>query len=202
MKPESGGSSEHKGLSEQEVAMFEAHKRNVEIDEQNRLLKHLLFQLVFQIFLVVADADGEIDSKEITAFRSFLGNRSENCSNSYTKRLFHVTLKSFVLLLDQYRRKKIKKDFDMIEKTMVMVGKIVSIKMMKSICSDLNNMAEAIAKASGGFIGLGSKISKEEANVIEDIKTAFKNATAASVAYKKKIKKPNKSVKQEAAGKK
>lgn len=152
----------------------------MDVDDQNRQLKYMLQYLVFQIFLLVADADGEIDSKEITAFRDFLSNRKLNCSNGYTKRLFHVTLKNFVLLLDQYRRDKIVKDLEMVEQTMMMIGKIVSAEMMIAICNDLNNLGEAVAKASGGFIGLGSKVSKEEASVMSDLKTIFQNAISES----------------------
>ena len=49
----------------------------------------------------------------------------------------------------------------------------LSGKEKKDFCKELVDQATAVAESSGGFLGLGNKISKAEQKVIDTLKTAF-----------------------------
>ena len=169
------------------VPMFEDHhgetlaelnleRKRITFQKYQREMKKALHRLAFQIFILVADADGKIDAKEVSLFRDFLKHRADNCSNKYTQRIYHSTIIDYSILIDQYHKKKIKKDITQVEKVMGFVQKCVSPIILTSICKDLNELGKAIAEASGGFGGLTNPISKEEADVIAALKKIYKTA--------------------------
>jgi hypothetical protein len=170
-----------------ENSMFEDHhgqtltelnqeRKKIKFQKYQRNMKKALHRLAFQIFLLVADADGKIDSKEVTLFRDFLKKRADNCSNKYTRRIFHSTVIDYSVFINQYHQGKIKKDITQVEKVMTFVQKCVSPDILASICRDLTGLAKAIAGASGGFAGITNPISKEESNVIDKLEKIYKKA--------------------------
>jgi tellurite resistance protein len=150
--------------------------KNLLIEKQNIVGKRLLRLLPFQIFILVADADGKTDNKEVAQFREFLNLREKNCSNPYTRRMFHSTVVNYTALTNRYLGGQIVKDFKIIQKAMKYMQMIVSPTVMASICKDLRELAVAIAEASGGFLGMTTSISDEETNVIEKLDKIFKQA--------------------------
>ena len=146
------------------------------IEKQNIEMKRLLRILPFQIFILVADADGKTDNKEVAQFREFLTQREKHCTNTYTRRMFHSTVINYTALTNRYLGGHIKKDFSIVEKAMNYVRICVSQKVMTDICKDLRELAVAIAEASGGFLGMTTSISKEEEIVIEKLDKIFAQA--------------------------
>ena len=156
--------------------------------KRKREMKAMLQRLAFQIFLLVADADDEIDTKEINEFRKFLSERENHCSNPYTRRIFHSTVINYNALLDAYNKKRLKKDIHLVEKAMAYVQKCLSKKQMESFCHDLRDLATSIAEASGGFIGMGNHVSTEERGMIKQLEKIFtKSIENATGSEEKKI---------------
>jgi hypothetical protein len=152
--------------------------KNILIDKQNVVGKRLLRLLPFQIFILVADADGKTDTKEVAQFRDFLNQREKNCSNPYTRRMFHATVVNYSALTNRYLGGHIVKDFKIVQKAMDYMQMVVSQTIMGEICKDLNELAVAVAEASGGFLGMTSPISEEEALVIKKLDQLFEQAKA------------------------
>ncbi len=144
--------------------------------KQNAEMKRLLRLLPFQIFILVADADGKIDQKEVSQFKEFLGHRAKHCSTTYTKRMFHSTLVNYSDLTNRYLGGGIKKDIGMVQKAAGYIQMSASEKVRNAIFKDLKELAIAIAEASGGIMGLTSPINKKEEAMIEEINMAFDQA--------------------------
>lgn len=153
-----------------------AKKKNHLIKQQNKIMKQLLRRLAFQIFLLVADADGTIDPKEVAQFRKFLTDRQNTCHSKYTKRIYHSTVVNFSTLLGHYHTERIKKDINQVSKTLGYVELCVPPDTMAEICHDLEQLALGIAEASGGMLGLRSPISKAEQDVIDQLKEVFEHS--------------------------
>ncbi len=151
-------------------------KKNHLIKKQNRIMKQLLSRLAFQIFLLVADADSNIDPKEVAKFREFLKDREGHCTNNYTRRIFHSTIINYSNLLGHYQSGRIKKDMAQVTKTMAYIELCVTPKTMSAICCDLEELAIAIAQASGGLLGLRKPISREEEAVVNQLKAIFQKS--------------------------
>jgi len=154
--------------------------KDILIEKQNIEMKRLLRLLPFQIFLLVADADGKIDPKEVAQFKEFLNQRERRCSNTYTRRMFHATVVNYTALTNRFLGGHIKKDFTIVEKVMNYVQLCVPFKTMSEICQDLRELAVAIAEASGGFLGVTSPISKEEDEVLKKLDEIFDRALAST----------------------
>ncbi|NQU65038.1 MAG: hypothetical protein HQ517_12270 [SAR324 cluster bacterium] len=93
-------------------------KKNILIEKQNKEMKRLFRLLPFQIFLLVADADGKTDTKEVAQFRDFISHREIHCSNPYTRRMLHATVVNYTALTNRYLNGQIKKDFSIVKKAM------------------------------------------------------------------------------------
>ncbi len=150
--------------------------KNILINKQNVVGKRLLRLLPFQIFILVADADGKTDTKEVAQFRDFLNQREKNCSNAYTRRMFHSTVVNYSALTNRYLGGHIVKDFKIVQQAMKYMQMVVSQAIMSDICKDLKELAVAVAEASGGFLGMTSPVSDEEAVVIEKLDQIFQKA--------------------------
>jgi len=151
-------------------------EKSVLIAKQNAEMKRLLRLLPFQIFILVADADGKIDQKEVAQFKEFLGHRAKNCSTIYTRRMFHSTLVNYTDLTNRYLGGGIKKDIGVIQKAAGYIQMSASEKVRKAIFKDLKELAVAIAEASGGIMGMTSPINKKEEAILEEINMAFNQA--------------------------
>lgn len=150
--------------------------KNELIEKQNVELKRLVRLLPFQIFILVAHADELIDPKEIAQFKEILNKRKNRCTNQYTLRMYHATVLNFNSLTARYYNGQIKKDFSQVEKTMNYIRMCVPQSMIRKICDDLSSLAVAIARASGGFLGMTSPVSKEEQEIIDRLDEIFQDA--------------------------
>lgn len=155
---------------------LDAKKKNHFIQQQNKIMKQLLRRLAFQIFLLVADADGKIDPKEVAQFRKLITQRERYCVNKYTRRIYHETVVNYSTLLGHYHTGRIKKNFNQVIKTMAYVQMCVTPETMAEFCNDLDELAVAVAEASGGLIGLKSSISQEEQKVIDKLRAIYKES--------------------------
>jgi tellurite resistance protein len=158
------------------IKEMERERKNRLIEKYNHRLRKLSQRLAFQIFILVADADGEIDSKEITGFKTFLNDRAEVCTNPFTQRIFHLTLVNYSILTDRFQKKTLQKSMDELQQTMKLIEKCVSSRLMASICNDLKSLATAVARASGGFLGVGSPVSAEEEKVLQELSEVFEES--------------------------
>lgn len=168
-------------LDQSTAKASEIVKKNLLIQKQNKEMKRLFRLLPFQIFLLVADADGKTDTKEVGQFKDFLNHREAHCSNPYTRRMLHSTVVNYTALTNRYLSGQIKKDFSIVEKAMSYMRVCVSQTVMIDICKDLRELASSIAEASGGFLGMTSAISKEEEMVIEKLDGIFHQAIEQAV---------------------
>lgn len=150
-------------------------------EKQTLEYKRMVKMMPFQIFLLVADADGKIDPKEVAQFREFLSKREKHCSNQYTRRMYHSTVINYSALTNRFHGGQIKKDYDVVEKAMDYVAMCVNPRVMAAICNDLKDLAVAIAEASGGFMGVTSPVSKEEEEVIKNLERIFAEASTKAV---------------------
>ena len=164
-----------KMLAKSSEKAVKAISKNEFIEKQNVEMKRLLKMLPFQIFLLVADADQEIDPKEVVQFKEFISQRKKHVSNQYTLRMFHNTVVNYTALTNRYYQGKIKKDISIVEKCMWYIQMCVSQSTIIKICHDLRELTIAIAEASGGFMGMTSPISKEEEAVIQKLDSIFDN---------------------------
>lgn len=173
-KPQPEIKSEVEKVQEQSSAQAIARvEKNLLIERQNLVGKRLLRLLPFQIFLLVADADGKTDTKEVAGFREFINQREKYCSNPYTRRMFHSTVVNYPALTNRYLSGSLKKDFKIVQNAIHYMQICVSSRLMADICKDLKQMAVAVAEASGGFMGMTSPISSEEEAVLKKLDKIF-----------------------------
>jgi hypothetical protein len=151
-------------------------EKNQLIEKQNTVGKRLLRLLPFHIFMLVSEADGKTDNKEVGQFREFLNRREKHTSNAYTRRMFHTTVVNYTALTNRYLGGHIKKDFKVVQQAMNYMQIAVSQPVMKEICKDLRELAVAIAEASGGFLSMTTPISPEEGKIIEKLDQIFEQA--------------------------
>ncbi|MCP4757820.1 MAG: hypothetical protein GY866_43730 [Proteobacteria bacterium] len=155
---------------------IEKVEKDLLIEKRNLIGRKLLRLLPFQIFILVADADGKTDTKELAQFKDFLNQREKHCSNPYTRRMFHTTVVNYAALTNRYLGGHIKKDFSIVQKAMDYIRICVSQTMTAEICSDLRELAVSIAEASGGFLGMTTPIGQEEEKVIKQLNKIFDQA--------------------------
>jgi len=158
-------------------AKIQDEKEKLRADKTDEVQK-LLKSLPFQIFILVADADGRIDHKEFTGFKEFLRGRAKNCSSTYTKRMFHSTLVDYSDTTKRYLEGGIQKDIQLVFKAIEYIQKYTSEEVMIAIFKDLKELAIAIAEASGGILGITSPICKKEAAILSQMDIAFSQAIA------------------------
>jgi len=174
-------SNAEKMLDQSTAIASERVKRNLLIEKQNKEMKRLFRLLPFQIFLLVAEADGKTDAKEVAQFREFINHRATHCSNPYTRRMLHSTVVNYTVLTNRFLSGQLKKDFKIVEKAMTYMRVCVTKTVLTDICKDLRELAVAIAEASGGFLGVTSPISKEEEAVLEKLNATFNQAIEKAV---------------------
>ena len=124
-------------------------------------------------FILIAAADGEIDNKEVMSFinnMGDLGGRQE--VPSQIRAMFKALPNSAKSLIDKFTPKKETSEelYDLVLESSECVKETYSEKIAQSFNEILIELATNIAKASGGFLGLGSKIDRSEKKVIEELK--------------------------------
>lgn len=136
---------------------------------QTLSLRKLLLELPFQLFLLISDADNEIDKNELALFVRILKDRKW-CKSYCAQTIFTQTLSLYQEFFQAYRKGKLKKDFGQIEKTIQIASKVFSVRDLQMLKTDLSSMAKKIAQASGGFAGI-SAISIEENAILAKLES-------------------------------
>jgi len=130
-----------------------------------------LIKLPFLLFRVVAAADGDVDESERSRFLSIL--RNNECGKSALAQEYYTrTLYAYSHLLKKYRETTADVILERISKTTAQAEAVFDAEEIKAFKSDLYEMSEEIAIASGGFIGFGA-IDRKEKNILARIKDYF-----------------------------
>ncbi len=124
----------------------------------------LLAELPFQLFILVAHADQDVDNDERIEFQRIIRD-PEWCLSECGRAFFNSTSYFFSELIMKYHRDKYKKDINQVDRTVYFVDKLFEKHEAGLIKVDLSRLANEIAKASGGVGGFMA-ISKVEKKVI------------------------------------
>lgn len=134
-----------------------------------------LANLPVAVWLSVAGADGTSDEKEAQAFFKYLESATANPQMNP-----HFCLLSKILIGGHFRTfmAELKEGqlsiTDHFNISLQVMSTMLNLSEAHSLKQALYDMAEAIAKASGGgFLGFGSKVSSEERQVLEVLKSRF-----------------------------
>ncbi len=143
----------------------------VKIPSPSKSLGDLFVELPFMLFVLVADADGQIDKDERFQFMRIIRD-PEWCFSDCTQLIFTGTSYFYSEFYMQYNRGKFKKDIQQVERTIRFMEQVFSKPEADLIKVDLSRMSNEIAKASGGFGRIGA-MCKEEKKVITKLVTIF-----------------------------
>ncbi|MCP4752356.1 MAG: hypothetical protein GY866_15795 [Proteobacteria bacterium] len=147
-------------------------------------LSILLTELPFQVFILVADADDEVDKFERGQYMKILRDR-DWCQSDCAQLLFVATAYSYSEFFTQFNRGKFKKSLKQVKRTLRLVERMFSKQEVKLLKLDLSRLAKEIAKASGGFGGFRS-ICKEEQEVLDELESYFGDLSDAKKTRRKK----------------
>ncbi|MDP4848666.1 MAG: hypothetical protein NWR51_15555 [Akkermansiaceae bacterium] len=113
------------------------------------------------VFILVAAADGKVDAKEIKAFGSILENH-ESLPSSILSKILGIAQQNF----ESFIQEIVADGRSPQDQLLGLADLLKSGKIPKEdavvVAKGLLLLGKAIASASGGFLGFGSKISKEE----------------------------------------
>ncbi|MCH2207864.1 MAG: hypothetical protein MK132_18580 [Lentisphaerales bacterium] len=129
------------------------------------------------IFILIAAADGEIDNKEVMSFINSVGEiGGKQQVPSQIRAIFKALPNSVKNLIDEYTPKQEtpEKLYDLVLESSECVKETYSEEIAQRFNGILVELATNIAKASGGFFGLGSKIDRSEKKVIEQLKSMLR----------------------------
>ena len=129
-----------------------------------------LIELPALLFQLIAGADGEIDKKEINTFVEIL-KKADNTDDLFTALLIS-TANNFNEIYSDVSHSS----YDIWHNLNAIVQIFkphLSTNDLSKIKSDIQTFAENIAKSSGGFMGFGAKIGKEERNTLDKLKLAL-----------------------------
>lgn len=130
-------------------------------------LAELLVELPFQVFLLVAKADGRIDSKEGNQYLKILRD-PEWCQSECSRLILVGSSYYFKEQFASYKRGKVEGEFKQVKRTLKLSERIFKKDQLKFVKTDLQQLAYEIARASGGIAGFGS-ISRKEKKVLEQL---------------------------------
>lgn len=124
------------------------------------------------VFLLVAGVDGKIDDKEKGLFGSLL-NSAEVVENPYFKEIIVDLSQRADQVLDALAAIK-KSPLEGIVELNDVLDETLPAQDARALKVVFYNLGNIIAKASGGFLGLGPKVSKEEKAALDFLVRAFK----------------------------
>ncbi|MDQ1362307.1 MAG: hypothetical protein QG652_167 [Pseudomonadota bacterium] len=128
----------------------------------------------FIIFLAVAVADGKLDKKEAERFAKILAEAGKyRCP--ILSRILAEALPHFMEFINGLLSGKINPLKELMTVTDLADARL-SANDAKIFKLSLMSIAKEIAESSGGFLGFGSKISKDEMKVINSIAATLKLA--------------------------
>jgi glycine betaine catabolism B len=120
--------------------------------------------LAFRVFLWIAGSDETISPKEVDVFLRML--RSPAWARSQAAAtLFPAAAEAYTSLWKRHRDGEIRRDAEPIRAALEALSRRLSAEEAAALADDLGRLATAIARASGGFVGLGA-ISKEEQSAL------------------------------------
>lgn len=129
---------------------------------------------VLATFFGVASADGKVDKEEIGAFAKGMS-LSHIYKNPLASELFESVTTDLATLLTRYKadgRNQIKHLMDVAD----ILDRAVSQEIAEGFKRDLLTVAIHVANATGGFLGFGEKISKDEKGAIATMAVALRVA--------------------------
>lgn len=131
----------------------------------------LLMELPFQLFVLVAAADKDLDNKERAEFLRIM-NTPEWCQSESTRSFFTNTSQNFSEYLLRFQQGEFSRSLNQVNKTVSLIDKMFQKEEAVLIKTDFSRLTNEIAKASGGLKGLLS-VSKAERDVIAGLKISF-----------------------------
>ena len=121
-----------------------------------------LAALLLAPLVQVAWADGKLDEKERDAVMAALEQKGVGCEHP-----------AYQLLEGWLRRKPDPKLMEVWKAYVASLGKALGEKAKNELRDDLLQRARVVADSAGGILGLGSKISKAEQNMLDELARAF-----------------------------
>lgn len=121
----------------------------------------------FMVFLLVAAADGKLDNKEAQAFVKQLGDSAKEGGELYSRIITNV-ITDVPQLLTELLTTPFNHAQELLRIRLIVETK-VSAEEAQAFKQALLGLGKTVASASGGFLGFGSKISKEEKATLERI---------------------------------
>ena len=126
-----------------------------------------LKQSPFLIFFLVAAADGNVDKKEVAALQKLLSD-----SDNFKNRLLNRIITNVITDIPNIILSMMQKEMNYIEE-LDKLKNIIDTNLSPTEANEfkiaLFMVGKQIAEASGGFLGFGSKISKEEKGALAAI---------------------------------
>lgn len=127
--------------------------------------------LVFAILIWIAGADGEVRPEEVEIFQRMLARRSW-CKSKLAHRVFPAADEAYPALWQSFARKDLERDTAAIERGLWAAGQLAAAPDFELFKQDLRRLAQSIARAAGGFLGLGS-VSREERAALDRLDALF-----------------------------
>lgn len=127
--------------------------------------------LLFRIFTWVADADSTIDPYEAEVFLKML-KRDRWCKSKPVRNLLPMAADHYSKHWKSYQRGEIKRELYEIHEAIQLITTPLPPAEAAEVIDDLEQLANSIARASGGYFGLGS-ISKTEKRALNQLSVAF-----------------------------
>lgn len=122
------------------------------------------------VFVLVASANGRIDKKELALFRSILKN-NEGIPSPIFATIINVTKANVQQLIAEISRSEMSLAQQLLQISFLLQSGRIPRDEAVSIARCLCKLGKAVATASGGFLGFGSKISKKEAEMLDFLET-------------------------------
>ena len=129
-----------------------------------------LVRLPFQIFLLIAENDDNVDTNEWMAFIKILKEKNV-CDSPYARGVLGKTEDKFQALKLGYERKEIKNDPEEIKKTLIMIEKRLQPEESAMFGADMEKLAEGIADASSkkSFLGRITHATNEQVSFLHQM---------------------------------
>ncbi len=134
---------------------------------------------VVATFLLIAGADGSVDKEEVTAFQTKVLEGAVGASGSeIMPRAMLQAAMGFEERLQDLAQRDAAEMAQLIAGSRQLVARYAGDDHAEAFAQALYAMAESIASASGGFLGFGSKISKEEKAMLNGLRGLLQLADA------------------------
>jgi ferredoxin-NADP reductase/ferredoxin len=124
--------------------------------------------LPFWVLLWIAGADDNVELGEVEVFQRMLERRSW-CKSALARRLLPQALEAYPGLWQAFAKKTVTRELSPVERGLQASARLTDEADFALFKKDLETLAEALARATGGFLGLGS-ISPEEEAALRDLR--------------------------------